>query len=1600
MVKTFNFIFIIINLLSLFATGSMTYASQPYSPPPSPSPIGEMWRWHHVAELDNAGFNCMASAPDGSIWFGVNNGALRYDGNTWESYDATSGLKGAVSDITVSKDGTIYAISLNRLFYFDGTQWIRILPLNDKDRILISNLIPSESGGIWVGISGALFYTHEGHSKLYSAKRRIKRIQPVIPKQTVLYITPDVRKADKGGVAGIFEAHDGTLTIAYSSGWFLRFNPKSTLNTISSIKIDKNIEHGQAVSMMEMDDGKLWAGFGSNVYLIDFATHKLDKWPLSERQQSSVGNHALIRTRNGLSYIASLSRIFCKSFAGNSWEEFAYPRLDVSTFPQMMIDQKDNLWVGKQHASVYRIDLSKKRWETYDGLIFQDEDNTGTKWFLDADGNVISQHADTWVKYDQNDGLIDTAVSLLCSKTGHVWVFGSHKKKAATAFLDHHKVWNKRIHYEFPLLVSHTSPYEDKNGCIWFGSFRTIRTSHEGIICASPEGDNNYNFEYKYLRNGAWHITELSDGTFVTANYRIRKMVGSEFAEIEAKPEKYLDIGSTEEGSLWTVERGLGVQRLKDQQWTRYTKEDGLADNMVSALLCRNSNSIWALSASGLNYFDGTSWTPNIYGPLFPGSILLSGTIKESKDGSIWLNYVNEPWYIRTIPMYSKKISNITFKSIRCRPLSAPPETKITFSTDRVALPGNTTIRWKGFSLWQETENVNLYYSWRLNDESWSAFSPELDTTLLALKPGKHTFEVRARDYDLNIDSTPASTSFVVIAPVWQNAWFVILMLFLLSMIILSIWLMVRVHEIQAVAEEKLKTNIELMKLGFFTNVSHELRTPLTVLLGTLKSMLSSPEAISKDRLSIAFRNARRLHTLVNQILDLRKLEDGEWKLQPSYGDIVLFVREIVESLKPMANEKRMSIHWMDAGAKSVSFDPDKLQKIVTNLLSNAIKYGREGGNVSISLDIEYRTDDKCSKSARAIIIVEDDGIGIKEEELSHIFEQFYRGSGYEPIKAIGSGIGLAFAQEIVKLWKGEISAESPVKEGHGTRFTVVLPLDINADNAEQIEAPLKLQDPPAPTESTSLNDEDLIQREKEKLLIIDDDDDLREFIRQELSKYYEIHEASDGEIGLQSAKEIIPDLIVSDVAMPKMNGIELCTKLKEDQLTQTIPLILLSGHSAEENKLQGLHAGADDYLAKPFEITKLHARIKNLLKTHQLLRNRYSEEIAKAPTEPSNPIEIKDSFLLSAIEIVENNLNDFEFDAGELAQKMFVSSTSLWRKLKISAKKSPAIFIRELRLKQAYQLLQQECFLIEDVTARVGFLDSNYFRRCFKKQFGITPKQCRDGIEAILILPDKNDSNEEIDKKQPPKILIVEDDHDLRSYLRDELRALHYDLLEADNGQKGLTIAKESLPDMILTDLMMPIMGGMELCKELKQCELTNHIPIIMLTARTAQEIELEGYDAGADEYLTKPFELSVLAIMINNLLENRKRMAAHYRQQVSKSIDEMNRSIINDPFLRHALETIEEHLADPQFNVMAFAEKMGVSDRTLRTKTSALLEQTPSYLIKEIRLKKAHQLLNTTDNSISEIAYACGFDDPNHFSRTFKKHFGKNAQQVRSET
>jgi signal transduction histidine kinase/DNA-binding response OmpR family regulator len=522
-------------------------------------------------------------------------------------------------------------------------------------------------------------------------------------------------------------------------------------------------------------------------------------------------------------------------------------------------------------------------------------------------------------------------------------------------------------------------------------------------------------------------------------------------------------------------------------------------------------------------------------------------------------------------------------------------------------------------------------------------------------------------------------------------------------------------------AEAAIIKDMDAIKSRFFANISHEFRTPLTLIQGPLKQIEDmSPRKEGDVTIPVRYvktmrRNTDRLLELVNQLLDLSRIDSGKMKLQVIKGDLLQLLKVSTASFESLAERK--AIHYrvhFPQETLIAFFDKDKLEKIVSNLLTNAFKYTPEQGTVSVSITIE---------EGRLRLSVDDSGPGIRKNELDKIFERFYQVEGTHDK---GSGIGLALVKELIEVYRGQISVSS--EPGKGSRFKISLPVAKEAFKEDEFvygewkqEETFILSHVHNETE-TSIG-KTAAESQLPLLLVIEDNSDLRHFIKETVQPQYNVVEAINGEEGWQKAAAEIPDIIISDVMMPVMDGFAMTEKLKKDERTSHIPVILLTAKAGQQHKIEGLQTGADDYLTKPFDAAELLTRIHNLVHQRKLLRKKFAGEIILKPSEIA-VTNMDETFLNKVMQAIEINMGEEEFGVEELAKEVAMSRSQLHRKMMALTGQSPSEVLRNTRLLRAKELLQKKAVTPSEAAFRVGFSSHTYFSKCFKEEFGVSPSE------------------------------------------------------------------------------------------------------------------------------------------------------------------------------------------------------------------------------------------------------------------------------------
>ncbi len=655
-------------------------------------------------------------------------------------------------------------------------------------------------------------------------------------------------------------------------------------------------------------------------------------------------------------------------------------------------------------------------------------------------------------------------------------------------------------------------------------------------------------------------------------------------------------------------------------------------------------------------------------------------------------------------------------------PLETTLENKIHFTRQAIR------FNWSA-ATYYPSEGTDYRYRLKGLDDNWSGWTGETYRDFTNLSEGSYTFEVQARNiYD--VTGRTASVHFSVLPP-WYRSWWAYA-LYIITGVLgigftvhrLSKW---RIHQqmivMKAQQAEKLR-KLDVVKTQFFSNVSHELRTPLTLTIGPLEDLKNKESNLGEaesSKVSLALRNAKRLLTLVSEILDISRLEASDDKLLVQNLDLADSIKSIAHNFNPLATRENIHFSIQTPDSLDAWYNQDQIDKVVTNLLSNAFKFTPSGKEISITL---------TKQNNKAVIKVSDTGMGISQEDLPFIFDRFYQSSNSKSRLQHGTGIGLALVKHLVELHGGTITAESEL--GKGTSFMVTLPL--NAHELPHAEIQEKSNDAPSITaepimvdgkEITELeNNSALDEEDHTTVLVVEDNQELRQFVVSHLRERYRIIEANHGKEGLQKAKEHLPDLIISDVMMPEMDGFEMVKELRKDEAVNFIPVIMLTGKDTKDDTLKGLGLGANDYIVKPFDMDELKARVKSTLNSQKLLKARFKSDSSFLNVDTKKLKSADQKFVEDVKKFIIENLDDSSLSVESLAAMLNVGRTTLHRKLTGILGETPVQLIRKIRLEQARAMVENKSGTISEIAYSVGFESISWFSKCFKEEYKVSPSE------------------------------------------------------------------------------------------------------------------------------------------------------------------------------------------------------------------------------------------------------------------------------------
>jgi signal transduction histidine kinase/DNA-binding response OmpR family regulator len=655
-----------------------------------------------------------------------------------------------------------------------------------------------------------------------------------------------------------------------------------------------------------------------------------------------------------------------------------------------------------------------------------------------------------------------------------------------------------------------------------------------------------------------------------------------------------------------------------------------------------------------------------------------------------------------------------------------PVLTRSMVDTQEIVLQSHENVFSLSFATlnYLEPEDVKYFYKLEGFNNDWIILdrSRENAISYTNLSPGEYVLRVKAED-----NTETPEIQITILPPFWKTKYaFVGYFLIILALLWVARKMVISRAKLKFALEEEKKEAIrvhqmDMMKIKFFTNISHEFRTPLSLILSPIERILEKEDnEDNRKQFFLIQRNAKRLMNLVNQLLDFRKIEVQEIKLALTENDIVSFARETCASFSDLSEKKNIDLSFYSKPLKLVTmFDRDKLERIIFNLLSNAFKFTPEGGRISVVLEFEENAVLPNTQTGSLVkLTIKDTGIGIPEDKKEKIFDRFFQNSSPENIVNQGSGIGLSITKEFVQLHGGKIYVESGTE---GSSFVVLLPVELSSTNVnsktDESHFSFK-QDELSLQEQTSKFDQ-----KKQKLLIVEDNEDFRFYLKDNLKEEFNILEATNGEQGYKIATLQSPDLIVSDVIMPKLDGFQMTKKIRNDLRTNHIPIILLTSSSKEEQKIEGFNNGASEYLTKPFNYKLLLSRIKSLINEREIVKKSLQKRMDISPSEIDiTPLDEK--LISRAVKLVEKNISNADFSVEEMGRELGISRTHLYKKMVALTGKSPVEFIRLIRIKRASQLLEKSQLTVSEVSNEVGINNLKFFARYFKAEYNMLPSQ------------------------------------------------------------------------------------------------------------------------------------------------------------------------------------------------------------------------------------------------------------------------------------
>ncbi|MBT9891534.1 response regulator [Bacteroides xylanisolvens] len=1319
--------------------------------------VAQSYQFKHLEVSDglsNNSVNTICKDRDGFMWFGTTTGLNRYDGYTFKIYQHAENDPGSlpdnyITDIVEMPDGRFWVNTGRGYVLFDKEQDCFITDVTG----FMKNL---ESGGV----PEQVFVDREGNTCLSVAGEGCYRYKEGGKRLFFSYVEHSL---PEHGVTQIAECSDGLLLI-YNTGLLVCLDRATLAIKWKSDEIKKYIPAGKTIefSLFVDRDNCIWAYSLMGIWAYDCGT-KSWRTDLTAIWSSrpDVIIHAVAQDIEGRIWVGKdydgidvleketgkVTSLVAHDDNGRS--------LPHNTIYDLYADRDGIMWVGtyKKGVSYYSESIFKFNMYEWGDITCIEQADENRLWLGTNDHGILLWNRSTgkaepfW--RDAEGQLPNPVVSMLKSKDGKLWV-GTFN--GGLYCMDGSRVRSYKEGVGNTLASNNVwALVEDDKGRIWIASLGG------GLQCLEPVSGTFETYTSSnsaLLENNVTSLCWVDNNTlfFGTANQGVGMMdmrtreikkIQGQSGNVKLSNDAVNHVYKDSRGLVWIATReGLNVYDTRRHVFLDLSSVAEAKGNFIAAITEDQERNMWvstsrkvirvtvASDGKGSYLFDSRAYNSE---DGLQNCDFNQRSIKTLHNGIIAIGglygvNVFAPDHIR----YNKMLPNVMFTGLSL----FDEAVKVGQSYGgRVLIEKelndveNVEFDYKQniFSVSFASDNYNLpektQYMYKLEgfNNDWLTLPLGVhNVTFTNLAPGKYVLRVKAINSDGYVGIKEATLGIVVNPPFWMSWWaYLLYAVGLVIVLFLARYRMLKRERekfhLQQIENEVAKNEeINNMKFRFFTNVSHELRTPLTLIISPLEGMLKeTTDELQSTRLQLMYRNAQRLLHLVNQLLDFRKGEMSTHQLSLSEGDIISYVHSVCNSFLLMADKKHIQFSFFSGiDTFSMAFDADKVGKIVMNLLSNAFKFTPEGGRVTVMIEHVAGTPDILE------IKIADTGIGISDVDKEHIFERFYQAGHKGVEETTGNGIGLSLVRDFVTLHEGEVKVFDNI--GMGSVFVIQFPVK---HVETQVQLPEETGMPAGDEEDKEMKEEAKEEMERKNfplLLIVDDNEDFRIFMRYSLELQYRVKLAVNGKEAWEMMQEELPDLVISDVMMPQMDGNELCRLIKQDKRTAHIPVILLTARQNTEAKLEGLQTGADDYVTKPFNMTILVLRIRKLIELSRYHR------VTQGMIDPA-PSEIvitslDEKLIEKAIKYVEDNMSRTELSVEELSRELGMSRVHLYKKLLQITGKTPIEFIRVIRLKRAAQLLRESQLHVSEVAFEVGFNNPKYFSRYFKDEFGVLP--------------------------------------------------------------------------------------------------------------------------------------------------------------------------------------------------------------------------------------------------------------------------------------